>query len=99
VSYVVNGRKYTVEFNVGDTGLAIETDPVRSIFVGTPPARTTYYVGEIFDPTGLEVYRGLHTFTTQVLGFADLDITPARPLSLSDTFVTSLMEITAPACQ
>lgn len=56
------------------------TDPVQSISVTTPPARTSYSVGDRFDPTGMVVtatYASGRTETVSGYGFSPMMFTEA----------------------
>lgn len=67
---------------------------LNSIAITTEPAKTTYTVGESFDPTGMVVTAyyvdaadASHTKEV-VLPSTDLTITPSGALDINDTFVT-----------
>ena len=56
-----NGKKYTAQFNViiTDSGTPGDSEPyedpyILSVSDVTPPAKTSYIEGEIFDPTGIK---------------------------------------------
>ena len=56
-----NGKKYTAQFNViiTDSGTPDDSEPyedpyILSVSDVTPPAKTSYIEGEIFDPTGMK---------------------------------------------
>lgn len=59
---------------------------VTSIEITKQPTRTSYYVGDLFDPTGMEVTAHYSDDTSEVVTNYSIDKT--NPLGLNDTLVT-----------
>lgn len=78
--------KITVTFATNKT--------VESIAVKTAPVKTTYYVGETFDPAGLEITATYDDESTEDIAYAghesDFTFSPelTTPLTISNTSVT-----------
>lgn len=66
--------------------IAVGAPKLREIAVTTPPAKTAYHIGEVFQPEGM-VVTALYTqsISTPVTGY---QVTPDRPLTISDDHVT-----------
>lgn len=71
----------------GDILLVVaEMSVLQRIDIATPPAKTTYYAGELFDPNGMVVTATYENGITQVV--VPTTIQPERELEITDTFVT-----------
>ncbi len=80
----LGGAKFRLNFTTAYEDPAPET--VQSLSVATPPNRTAYLYGEIFDPTGMVVMAHLQDGTeAEVRGYA---VSPSGPLALEDDKVT-----------
>lgn len=58
----------------------------QGIEITTPPAKTVYVEGELFDPAGMEVKKIMSDDSTEVI--TDYTVDKTAPLTLSDTTVT-----------
>ena len=91
-----NGYAILVRANVDKAGTEDKPDPVtlKSIAVTTPPTKTTYWVGESFDPAGMVItatYSNNTTKTISDITTADkkgVSWTPDGALATSDTSIT-----------
>lgn len=61
-------------------------NPPIGIFIISPPVKTTYLVGEYFDPSGMVVKANYADGTNQVLTF--YSYSPSGPLTTSNTIIT-----------
>lgn len=68
----------------------IEPDNIVSIAVTTEPTKTTYAIGDTFDPTGLVVTATFNSGKTEVLDNSELTFNPdtETQLTAEDTSVT-----------
>ena len=78
-----NGYAILVRANVDKAGTEDKPDPVtlKSIAVTTPPTKTTYWVGESFDPAGMVITATYSNNTTKTIS----DITTADKKGVSWT--------------
>ena len=91
-----NGYAILVRANVDKAGTEDKPDPVtlKSIAVTTPPTKTTYWVGESFDPAGMVITATYSNNTTKTISdstTADkkgVSWTPDGALATSDTSIT-----------
>lgn len=65
----------SLDSNVNDSGVHLE-----SISIVTPPNKVLYTVGEIFDPTGMEVIGNLSNGKSVYIKLPDLTFNPSGPL-------------------
>lgn len=77
--------------NRGDGGfifdcLDVSVNPLRSITVATPPAKTQYNVGETFDAAGMTVNATYADGTVKTV--TDYTVTPNGALSAENEFIT-----------
>ena len=82
--------------NVGNFNMTVNVSmnkfdygKVESLSITTAPKKTTYNVGETFDPTGMIIQATLNNNTTKsITDTNDLKINPSTALTISDTSVT-----------
>jgi|GEM_PF-4866812 len=81
----------TIYYGDASTTLNILTDSSFELYILTPPLKTDYISGEIFDPKGIVLgYKNpLTGKTKEIKGFNALDVSySTNTLSTKDTFVT-----------
>lgn len=61
---------------------------VESITITSQPNKISYYVDDIFDPTGMAVYANFSNGKSMYVNHENLTFDPSGPLTESDTFVT-----------
>lgn len=82
----------TVEFDYTTSGSSTPT--LSSISVATEPTKTTYTVGEYFDPTGLEITRTYSDSTSDKFTYADHTSEFSFSPSTSTALTTSHVSVT-----
>lgn len=65
---------------------------VTELIISTPPTRTEYYVGEVFDSTGMELKAKWSDGIRMTVDIDDCTIEPSGPLSVADDAVTITYE-------
>lgn len=73
-----------------DLAITVQEDNIASIAVTTEPTKTTYAIGDTFDPTGLVVTATFDSSKTEVLDNSELTFNPdtETQLTAEDTSVT-----------
>lgn len=65
---------------------------VEELFIRTPPKKTKYYIGDIFDSTGMKVKARYSDGLVLSVDLTKCEISPLTPLTSSDTKVTITYE-------
>lgn len=65
---------------------------VTELIISTPPTMTEYYVGEVFDSTGMELKAKWSDGIRMTVDIDDCTIEPSGPLSVADDAVTITYE-------
>ncbi len=78
----------TVTYQGKTATVAVTVSPLAldSIAVTTPPTKTAYQVGDVFDPTGMVVTATYNSGKTEAI--SDYTYAPARELTETDTEIT-----------
>lgn len=100
VAVVILALLLTVIFSAcGETETPPIKDPgyngelvVTELKIGEPPDVTEYYIGDIFDPTGMQIKAKWSDGVTLRVNLDDCTITPSEPLTADDNEITITYE-------